>query len=483
MKLKKYSITRFIVIISWLCIGILIFSLFLTIDRIKTQYQTLAINTAKSYVDTILELRKWNASHNGLYVPVTEKSKPNLFLKDPLRDIETSDGLKLTKINPAYMIRLLGELAQKDLNLQFHMTSLRPINPVNTPDDWEKEALAAFEKKAKNKWEIEETAKGKNIRYIQVLIVEEACLQCHAEQGYKVGDVRGAIAVKMPYEPFQDAVDSSVNRVVLIYFLFIVIIGIMLIYFGRKSYLMEDERKRLINELERSNKELENFAYVASHDLREPLRKVSAFGQLIKESAKEKLDEDEKENLGFMIDGALRLQEMIDDLLSFSRITTQGKPFQSIDLNEVITDLSRNYLHSQIFAAGASIEALQSLPKVYGDLTQIRQLLQNLIGNGIKYHKKDEKPIIHIRSVIQENNYVRIEIEDNGIGIDEKYFEIIFTMFKRLHSRGTYDGTGLGLAICKKIVERHGGEIGVNSVVGKGSTFWFTLQLAPEKSS
>lgn len=481
VKLKNYSITRSIIIISFLLMCILTLSLIITVNRVEKQYQTLSLNMAKSYFDTIIELRKWNASHNGVYVPITEEVQPNPFLEDPLRDVETLEGIKLTKINPAYMTRLLGELAEADLDLQFHMTSLMPINPINNPDNWEREALKDFENNIGNKWETNETENGTNLRYMEPLIVEESCLECHAKQGYQIGDVRGAISINLPYGNFQRAMKSDIFRTVLIYLSFIIVMGIILIYFGRKSYFAENERKHLIHELERSNKELEHFAYVASHDLREPLRKVSAFGQLLNESLEEKINEDEKENLGFMIDGARRLQEMIDDLLSYSRLTTQAKPFQIIDLNEVINELKGNALHTEILMTGALIEVPQLLPKVYGDLIQIRQLLQNLVANGIKYQKKDVKPVITIRYIVQDSKYLKIEVEDNGIGIDEKYFEIIFIMFKRLHGRGQYEGTGLGLAICKKVVERHGGTIGMNSVVGKGSIFWFTIPLLSEK--
>ncbi len=229
--------------------------------------------------------------------------------------------------------------------------------------------------------------------------------------------------------------------------------------------------------LERSNKELQDFTYIASHDLREPLRKISAFGQLLQESLKGKLDEDEEENFAFMIDGATRMQQMVDDLLVYSRVSTKAKPSERVDLNAVIEDLENVELAVQVEETGGVINVPEPLPPVHADPSQIHQLLQNLLGNGLKYCRKGVPPVITVRGRVVNGNMVRIEVQDNGIGIEEQYCANIFGMFKRLHSREDYEGSGIGLAVCKKIVERHGGEIGVESNPGVGSVFWFTLPI------
>lgn len=238
----------------------------------------------------------------------------------------------------------------------------------------------------------------------------------------------------------------------------------------------EIKRNRLIYELEQSNKELENFAYIASHDLREPLRKVSSFGQILEQSLEGRLSDDEKENLGFMIDGTKRMQNIIDDLLTYSRLTTEAKPFGPVNLNKIIDDLEKYDLFAKILETEGKIIVSQELPPIYGDEFQIKQLMQNLVDNALKYGKREGlKPLVIIESQTENSELIRISVKDNGIGIDSKYFEIIFKMFKRLHGRGRYEGTGLGLAICKKIIERHGGQIGVDSIPNEGTTFWFTL--------
>ena len=241
-----------------------------------------------------------------------------------------------------------------------------------------------------------------------------------------------------------------------------------------REVLLQDI-KRINRKLEEANKELQDFVYIASHDLREPLRKISSFGTLLQDSLKGKLDEDQQENFEFMIDGARRMQNMIDALLTYSRLTTKAKPPQRVDLNKVIENLKKLELATLLDETQGGIHVPKPLRSVQADPSQMHQLFQNLIGNGLKFHKEGIAPEIIIRAHEVENNMIRIEVEDNGIGIDEKYHGQLFTMFKRLHSREQYEGTGIGLASCKKIVERHGGNIGIKSTLGKGSTFWFTL--------
>jgi len=260
----------------------------------------------------------------------------------------------------------------------------------------------------------------------------------------------------------------------------VVVIGFVRDITERKQ--AEEEREALLKELERinrrleeSNRELQDFVYIASHDLREPLRKITSFGTLLQGSLGGKLDEDQQENFKFMIDGSKRMQTMIDDLLTYSRITTKAKSFQQVNLNNVIEDLKNLELAALLDETKGTIHVPEMLPPVYGDLSQIHQLLQNLVANGLKFHRQGVPPEITIRARRIENNMVRVEVQDNGIGIAKEYYEQVFTMFKRLHSRTQYKGTGIGLAACKKIVQRHGGEIGIKSTPGEGSIFWFTL--------
>jgi len=234
--------------------------------------------------------------------------------------------------------------------------------------------------------------------------------------------------------------------------------------------------------LEESNRELQDFASVASHDLQEPLRKIQAFGDRLQARCAGALDEQGRDYLARMQNASGRMRALIDDLLTFSRVQTKGMPFLPVDLNSVARDVKID-LETRIQQTGGRVE-LGVLPTVHADPTQMRQLLQNLIGNGLKFHRQGAPPIVRVHAQLGrppggDAEVCRLTVEDNGIGFDEKYTDRLFHVFQRLHGRSEYEGTGMGLAICKRIAERHGGTIAARSTPGQGARFIVALPVQP----
>jgi PAS domain S-box-containing protein len=232
-----------------------------------------------------------------------------------------------------------------------------------------------------------------------------------------------------------------------------------------------EDLERKATELERSNSELEQFAYVASHDLQEPLRMVSSYTQLVLRRYGDRLDGEAKEFMAYVVDGAARMKQLIEDLLAYSRVGTRGKEFKPVPLENAVRRAINN-LRAAIEEAGAAV-TYDALPTVVADDVQLAQLFQNLIGNALKF-RAASVPRIHVSAKELETEW-EFAVRDNGIGIEPQYFERIFMVFQQLHTKGEFPGTGIGLAICKKVAERHGGRIWVESKPGEGSAFHFTL--------
>jgi PAS domain S-box-containing protein len=242
--------------------------------------------------------------------------------------------------------------------------------------------------------------------------------------------------------------------------------------------LAQEQLKIHSRKLEMSNRELQDFASVAAHDLQEPLRKIQSFSDRLQTKARENLSDDSRDYLDRILSSAARMQTLINDLLTYSRVTTKAQPFVAIDLNQIVTQVVSD-LEVRIEQSKGKVE-FSSLPIIEADPTQMRQLFQNLISNALKFHKPGLPPLVRIESGVTPSpthpgGAFEIRVTDNGIGFDEKYLDRIFTIFQRLHGRFEFEGTGIGLAVCRKIVDRHGGLITAQSSPGNGAAFIVTL--------
>jgi PAS domain S-box-containing protein len=608
---KPYA---FYLFLAWT--AFVVFSLLLTIhDQHKAILQEAAIE-ARTQLEVNLEYRNLISELGGVYASVDNIS-PNPYLKVPKRDILTKDGDKLTLLNPAYMTRLMFERMGKKSSLPFinKITSLNFVNPVNTPDEWEKKSLFSFEKGVKEASEIISIDGKTYLRLMRPFITGDSCLKCHGYQGYKEGDIRGGISIAVPLGQYSELEARTRNIILLTYVLLWLLGNAGLVVFSRykqkqEKIIVENEWKfrtvsesandweywlsesrrieymspsskkitgyspeeflnspdlmtsiihsedrnlyvshinnfeeehhdeiefriitkdgrmkwlahicaplymqnkflgrrisnrditdrktteeelrkyrehleelvkqrtaeleKMTNELRRSNAELQQFAYVASHDLQEPLHVIKGFLNLFEKRYKDKLDEKGREFIGFTIDGAKRMQDLIRDLLEYSRVGHKGKEFKPTECSVILERVLFN-LKAAIEGSGAQV-TYNNLPTIMADATQFTSLFQNLIGNAIKFHGA-EAPKVHISAERKGDEWL-FSVSDNGIGIDPKFIDKIFVVFHRLHTRNEYPGTGIGLALCKKIVEHHGGHIWVESELQKGSTFYFTL--------
>ncbi len=321
-------------------------------------------------------------------------------------------------------------------------------------------------------------------RLVQTIIAAESASHTAAEEAMAYLERQGASEIDR-LERLESSLFALVMVVLLIEGTFVISPAVRKI-----QAFMDDirrshaELKSYAARLERSNKELQDFASVASHDLQEPLRKIQAFGDRLQSKCGAALDDQGRDYLERIRNAAKRMQVLINDLLTFSRVTTKAQPFVPTDLGATTREVV-NDLEARIEEVQGRVE-LGDLPLVEADPLQMRQLMQNLIGNALKYHRRDVPPVVKVYSqpvADRARDQCQILIDDNGIGFEEIYAERIFTIFQRLHGRSEYEGTGVGLAVCRKIVERHGGSITARSTPGAGSSFIVTLPTRHAKET
>ena len=319
-------------------IVILFGSLIWNIIRAKTDNERLVMNKARAFFEQILIARAWNAEHGGVYVPITDRTKPNPYLKDSLRDIVTLDGFALTKVNPAFMTRQISETSRNNADIHFNITSLNPIRPQNYADEWEKKALESFHDGKKEVIELIKTPQNQIYRYMAPLYTEAGCLQCHAEQGYKIGDIRGGISVSFKANNYIDAVNKQVSALSVVHLLVLLVgfLGLGVYYMVTRKYLKTIETKNL--ELKESNRVKDKFFSIIAHDLKSPFNTILGFSEHLKNEAMNESQEGITTAAKVIFESSLSAVDLLNNLLTWSQIESgrMHVHFENFELSKIL---------------------------------------------------------------------------------------------------------------------------------------------------
>lgn len=470
---RKYLVLLIVIWVLFIAVSFLFnFSIILRNNK------EVVLNKSKAFFEQILTSRAWNSQHERVYVPVTTVTQPNPYLNDTLRDIVTIDGMQLTMINPAYMTRQMGEINKINYDVQFHITSLNPIRPANKADDWEIKALKLFEEKGTS--ELQELVKNDSssyYRYMAPLITEKSCLRCHAQQGYKYGDIRGGISISFPAASYLKAINKHLFSGAVVHLLIIVlgIIGVIIYYrMSNKYYSILKNRNA---ELVYANATKDKFFSIIAHDLRSPFNSILGLSDLILEKCRQN-DFDGMLKMSTILNKSVNQSfDLLNNLLEWSSVQTGRIVFKPDNLQlspliEKVVDLHK------LAAKKKDIDITYDIPEISlkADINMIHSVLRNLLSNAIKFSYKGGK--INI-SAVENKNEVEISVKDYGIGINKDHQKKMFQLGEDITTLGTNNekGTGLGLILCKEFIEKHGGKISVESEEEKGSRFYFTIPI------
>ena len=466
---RKYF---FLLIGVW--ITVIIGSFIYNRTSIVASNKAIILNESKAFFDQIVTTRTWNSMHGGVYVPVTENNQPNPYLDDYLRDLVSTEGLELTKVNPAYMTRQIAEIAAESHQRQFKITSLKPIRPGNKADQWEENALNSFETGMPYVFELVDSVG--QYRYMAPLLTEHSCLNCHAMQGYEFGDVRGGISVSTPDNYYKAAIESQIMNMTFFHLMVLTfgIVGLLFFYkqVNRLFLIIKNKNTELLG----LNATKDKLFSIIAHDLKSPVSSILGLSSLIMEDSKSSEATDADLYIRGINSAAKNTYNLLDNLLVWARTQTGKMEFapEALNLKHVIKEVIELYKSAAV-AKNIVIECphTESI-EIHADKNMILTVLRNLLSNAIKFSNPNGVVKIIITS---DKAFVFVTVADHGVGIAENILKELFDPGHNFSTKGTMkeEGTGLGLVLCKEFVEKHGGEIWVKSELGKGSDFTFSL--------
>ncbi|MDD2663012.1 MAG: DUF3365 domain-containing protein [Dechloromonas sp.] len=476
--------------------------LYIHIGQIREQTLEVALQGARNMFRMVVLTRNWNASHGGVYVPVTPATQPNPYLDHPQRDVTTTDGLQLTMINPAYMTRLIAQMAEAGTGVSFRLTSLRPLRPENQADDWEAGALRRFETGLREFSSLEVGPQGMALRYMAPLRVQQSCLACHAKQGYRIGDIRGGIGVSQPYAPIAAAMRQGIVETVagsIATFLGVAGLGWLLLETLRRRWL---ELAGKMQELEQAQVQLLQSEKLASigqlaagvaHEINNPIGFVNSNLGTLKEYNRQFIElleacragraseadfaaiefdylkDDVADLLRESQSGLARVKKIVADLKDFSRV--DQAEWHAADLNAGI-ESTLNVVNNELKYKADIVREYGELPPVICVAAQINQVVMNLLVNAA--HAIEQHGTITVRTG-RVGDEVWFEVADTGCGMAPDTVQHVFEPFFTTKPVG--QGTGLGLSVSYDIVRKHGGRIDVDSQPGRGTRFRVTLPV------